>query len=157
MSQKRGMHFTTLLLHQNIFNMSQRIIESTDIPGSAAGTPFRTLTAVLSSIAPELLDHPEVIAQIKDYLGRLSSQPSDHTLRQLLLPYLSDPKKEKVSHLMTALDGMRILRQDYGLDDAQQMDAFFEFKKAQFEIFIQQELAKKNHPSPPQGNGLTQG
>ncbi|MBP8240384.1 MAG: hypothetical protein KAX50_10500 [Saprospiraceae bacterium] len=109
----------------------------TGIPGSAAGTPFRTLTAVLRSIASELLDYPDVIAQIEAFLGVFSPQaptaPSDRMLRQLLLQHLRDSQKEKLSTLMTILSGMKTLKQEYGLDGAQQMDSYMVDHKTRFE------------------------
>lgn len=107
------------------------------IPGSAAGTPFRTLTAVLSSIAPELLHYPEVIAQIKAYIGLPSPGlpviPTDRALLHVLQLSLPDLQKENIHHLMTILQGMKALQQAYGMDGAQQLDAYMSEHKARFE------------------------
>jgi hypothetical protein len=107
------------------------------IPGSAAGTPFRTLTAVLRSIVPELLNYPEVIAQIKAYIGLPTPGvpviPTDRALLHVLQLSLPDLQKENIHHLMTILQGMKAVQQAYGLDGAQQMDAYMSEHKARFE------------------------
>lgn len=110
------------------------------ITGSGAGTPLRVLSAVLRSVAPELLDCPEVINQIATYLGFQPQKTNERLyagkMQQLLEQHLHPPVNEKAHNLMITLDGMKTAMQEYGLHSGQELDAFTAYKKEEFGSFI---------------------
>lgn len=103
---------------------------------SGADSPFGVLGAVLRSVAPELLDCPEVISQMMAYLGlnesAMKSRPSSRQLLTLLKQHLKPPIKDKGDHLLIALDGMKAIMQENGLHSAQALDEFMARKKREF-------------------------